>query len=94
VYAHARLISMGVPVTARLDDDTVAALDSAVRAGAASSRSAVVAEAVREWVQRHSEDAIAESYRRAYTDPDSDHEDLVAHLGAYSAKVLVDDPGR
>lgn len=85
---------MGVPVTARLDDETVAALDSAVRAGAASSRSAVVAHAVRDWLQRHSEDAIAESYGRAYADPDPDHEELVARLGAYSAKVLVDDSDR
>ena len=86
---------MGAPITARLDDETVAALDRAVAAGAAPTRAAVVAEAVREWLARHSEDAIADSYRRAYADPDPDHDDLVARLGTYSAGSLTaDEPAR
>ncbi|MDP9405572.1 MAG: ribbon-helix-helix protein, CopG family [Actinomycetota bacterium] len=82
---------MGAPITARLDDDTVAALDRAVAAGAAPTRAAVVAEAVREWLARHSEDAIAESYRRAYADPDPAHERLVGGLGAFSAAITLGD---
>lgn len=82
---------MGVPITARLDEDIVAALDRAVRAGAAPTRSAVVADAVRQWVARHSEDAITESYRRAYADPDADHDHLVARIGGYSAAALTDE---
>ena len=85
---------MGAPVTARLDDDTVAALDRAVAAGAAPTRSAVVAEAVREWLARHSDDAIAESYRRAYAEPDPGHDTLIADLGAYSAGATTGDEPR
>lgn len=87
-------LSMAVPITTRLDEDTVAALDSAVRAGAGPTRAAVVAAAVREWLTRHSEDAIAESYRRAYAEPDADRDERVARLGAYSATVMVDEPER
>lgn len=85
---------MSIPITTRLDDDTVAALDRAVRAGAAPTRAAVVAEAVDEWLTRHSEEAITESYRRAYAEPDADHEDLIARLGAYSARATADEPER
>jgi Arc/MetJ-type ribon-helix-helix transcriptional regulator len=81
---------MSVPITTRLDEDTVAALDRAVRAGAGPTRAAVVADAVREWVARHSEDAITESYRKAYTEPDAEGDSLVARLGAYSATVVTD----
>ena len=85
---------MSVPVTTRLDQDILAALDHAVRAGAGSSRAAVVAEAVKEWLARHSEDAIAASYRRAYAEVDPEHDDLVARLGAYSAGVVTSDSER
>jgi Arc/MetJ-type ribon-helix-helix transcriptional regulator len=79
---------MSVPITARLDEETVAALDRAVRAGAGATRAAVVAQAVQEWVARHSEEAIAASYRRAYAEPDPDEATLVARVGAYSAGVV------
>lgn len=82
---------MSVPITTRLDEATVNALDQAVRAGAGTTRAAVVAEAVREWVARHSEEAIAESYRRAYADSDPEDADLVARIGAYSAATLTDE---
>ncbi|MGI8574033.1 MAG: ribbon-helix-helix domain-containing protein [Egibacteraceae bacterium] len=85
---------MGIPITARLDEQTAAALDRAVRQGAGPTRSAVVANAVREWLARHSEDAIVESYRRAYAEDDADHEQLLAELGAYSATVMVDEPAQ
>lgn len=81
---------MTVPITTRLDEDTVDSLDRAVRAGAARSRAAVVAEAVHEWLARHSEQAIEASYRRAYAEPDEEHDDLVARLGAYAAGVAAD----
>jgi Arc/MetJ-type ribon-helix-helix transcriptional regulator len=83
---------MSVPITTRLDEDSVAALDQAVRAGAGPTRAAIVAEAVREWVARHSEEAIAESYRRAYAEEDAEADDLVARLGTYSASALSDAP--
>lgn len=85
---------MTVPITTRLDEDTVDALDRAVRAGVGPSRAAVVAEAVQEWLARHSEDAIAASYRRAYAEPDAEHDQLVARLGAYSASVTTNEPDR
>jgi Arc/MetJ-type ribon-helix-helix transcriptional regulator len=80
---------MNVPITARLDEETVAALDRAVQAGAGPTRAAVVAEAVREWVARHSEEAIAASYRRAYVEPDPEEATLLARLGSYSAAVVA-----
>lgn len=81
---------MSVPITTRLDEDTVDSLDRAVRAGAAPSRAAVVAEAVREWLARHSEQAIEASYRRAYTEHDPEHDALVARLGSYAARVATE----
>lgn len=86
---------MSVPITTRLDEGTVAALDDAVRAGAGTTRAAVVADAVREWLARHSEDAIVESYHRAYAEgdaeADAEHDALIARLGAHSARVMVED---
>lgn len=83
---------MSVPITTRLDVTTVEALDRAVRAGAGPTRAAVVAEAVQEWLARHSEEAIVASYRRAYAEPDVEHDDLVARLGTYSAGVVTSQP--
>jgi len=54
---------MSTPVTARLDDETVAALDRAVEAGLAKNRGAVISVAVRSWLSEHSEEAIVASYR-------------------------------
>lgn len=85
---------MGVPITTRLDADTASALDRAVRQGAGPTRSAVVAHAVREWLARHSEDAIVESYRRAYAQPDADHDELIAKVGSYSAALGLDESER
>lgn len=85
---------MTVPITTRLDEQTVDALDRAVRAGVGPSRAAVVAEAVQEWLARHSEDAIAASYRRAYAEPDAEHDQLLARLSAYSASVVMNEPDR
>ncbi len=65
-----------------------------MRAGVGPSRAAVVAAAVQEWLARHSEDAIAASYRRAYAEPDAEHDLLVARLGAYSASVTMHEPDR
>lgn len=80
---------MSVPITTRLDDEAVAAIDRAVRAGAGSTRAAVVAAAVHEWLSRHSEEAIAASYQRAYAEPDTEQEELVARVGSFSARVVT-----
>jgi Arc/MetJ-type ribon-helix-helix transcriptional regulator len=60
-----------------LDEQVVAALDAAVRDGVAENRSAIVAAAVAEWLERHDEEAIAESYRRRYAEPDPEYEALL-----------------
>ncbi len=85
---------MSVPVTARLDETTVDALDRAVAAGLAPNRGAVVSQAVSAWLSQHSEAAIAASYRRRYAgdtsaatdDPDPE---LIAALGAFSASACL-----
>lgn len=83
---------MAVPITTRLDDDTIAALDDVVR-GSGLTRAAVIANAVRDWLARHSEDAIAASYRHPYAAPDAEHDELVARLSAYAVAV-ADQPER
>ena len=56
-------------MTCRLDEAIVRALDQAVRDGAGDSRSAIVAAAVAEWLERHDEELIVESYRRGMPSP-------------------------
>jgi hypothetical protein len=82
-------VAVSVPVTARLDESVVDALDRAVAAGLAPSRGAVVAWAVAEFLERHGEEAIAESYRRRYAEPDPDHDDLVAGLASFSVAACL-----
>jgi Arc/MetJ-type ribon-helix-helix transcriptional regulator len=81
---------MSIPLTARLSEETVAALEDVVTAGRAPSKGAIVAEAVREWLERHHEDAIAASYRRAYATPDPDHDRLLEAIAATSAHDVID----
>ncbi len=80
---------MSIPVTTRLEPETVEALDHAVSAGLGPHRGAIVSAAVKEWLARHSEEAIAASYRHRYANPDPDHDDLVAKLGAFSAAACL-----
>ena len=80
---------MSIPVSARLDDETVAALDRAVAAGLAPNRGAVVAQAVGEWLARHGEEEIVASYRRRYSTPDAEHDDRVERLAAFSVAAWL-----
>lgn len=80
---------MSTPVTTRLDPAVVDALDKAVSAGLASTRAALIADAVSEWLARHGEDAVVESYRRRYADADPDHDALVAQIGTFSAAACL-----
>jgi len=80
---------MSTPVTARLDDETVAALDRAVAAGLAPSRGAVISSAVRSWLSAHSEEAIVDSYRRRYSDPTPEADDLVGKISAFSVAACL-----
>jgi len=80
---------MSIPVTTRLDDETVAALDRAVAAGLAPNRGAVVSAAVRSWLSKHSEDAITESYRRRYAEEDPAADELVKKLSAFSVAACL-----
>ncbi len=85
---------MSVPVTARLDETVVEALDRAVDAGLAPNRGAVVARAVAEWLHKHGEEAIVDSYRRRYSEPDTSHDTLVANLAAFSIAACLADTER
>ena len=80
---------MSVPVTARLDDAVVEALDRAVAAGLAPNRGSLIADAVREWLGRHGEEAIAASYQRRYGTPDPEHDALVAALSNFSVAACL-----
>jgi Arc/MetJ-type ribon-helix-helix transcriptional regulator len=79
---------MSIPVTARLDAETVAAVDQAVAAGLAPNRGAVISAAVRAWLAKHSEEAIVASYRRRYAEPDA-HDELIEKLAAFSAAACL-----
>lgn len=85
---------MSVPITARLDETVVAALDRAVDAGIAPTRGALVASAVAEWLKRHGEEAIVESYRLRYADTDPAHDELLDRLAAFSVASCLADSER
>lgn len=80
---------MSTPVTTRLDAETIDALDTAVTAGLAPNRAAVVSAAVREWLARHGEEAIVESYRRRYADPDVEHEEEITRIASFSVAACL-----
>jgi Arc/MetJ-type ribon-helix-helix transcriptional regulator len=80
---------MSIPVTARLDEKVVDALDRAVDAGLAPSRGSVVAAAVSEWLARHGEAAIVASYERRYQLPDVAEEELVNALSSFSVAACL-----
>lgn len=90
VHVPCTVARVSVPLTTRLSEETVAALEQLVASGRAPSKGAIVAEAVRMWLDRHDEDAIAASYRRAYADPDPGHEALLDALAEASAECLAD----
>lgn len=80
---------VSVPVTARLDDPVVEALDRAVAAGLAPNRGSLVAHAVLEWLARHGEEAIVQSYQRRYGQPDAEHDAIVAALSSFSIAACL-----
>lgn len=82
---------MSIPVTTRLDESVVEALDRAVDAGLAPTRAAVVARAVGDWLSLHGEQAITESYRRRYEESDPDQEALIGDLAAFSIAACLAD---
>jgi Arc/MetJ-type ribon-helix-helix transcriptional regulator len=84
-----RVGEVSVPVTARLDDPVVEALDRAVAAGLAPNRGSLVAQAVREWLDRHGEEAIVASYQRRYGEPDAEHDAFVAALSSFSVAACL-----
>jgi Arc/MetJ-type ribon-helix-helix transcriptional regulator len=80
---------VSTPVSARLEDEVVAALDRAVAAGLAANRAAVIAQAVGEWLVRHGEEEIVASYRRRYSSPELEHDDLIERLAAFSVAACL-----
>lgn len=82
-----------VPVTFRVEQDVLDALDLAVRSGVAPTRAAAVEAAVTEWIARHDEEAIVESYRRAYAEPDPEHEALMEAFLIASAEAIFGEEG-
>ena len=76
---------MSIPVTARLSESVVAALDKAVAAGVETTRGSLVAAAVNEWLQRHGEEAIVASYERRYNNStDNEELDLLTAISSFS----------
>jgi len=80
---------VSVPITTRLDERVVEALDRAVAAGMATTRAGLVATAVAEWLSRHGEEAIVESYRRRYEHPNAIEKELLSALSAFSAAACL-----
>jgi Arc/MetJ-type ribon-helix-helix transcriptional regulator len=67
----------GRPVTIRLDDELLDAVDAAVAAGRAANRSVAIAEAVGLWLAARREQEIVESYRRRYQSGNAEMPDLL-----------------
>ena len=80
---------MSVPVTTRLHESVVTAVDSAVAAGLAPTRGSVISEAVCEWLARHSEDAIELSYRSRYGRIEPQDDALIAALSQFSVAACL-----
>jgi len=80
---------MSIPVTTRLDESLVTALDSAVAAGLAPNRASLINAAVKEWLARHSEDWIALSYRSCYQDPDLRKDEILAAISRFAAAACI-----
>jgi Arc/MetJ-type ribon-helix-helix transcriptional regulator len=80
---------MTVPVTTRLDESVVEALDRAVAAGLGPNRAALVAAAVGAWLAEHSEDAIVASYRARYSATDPAQSELLEKLAAFSVAACL-----
>jgi Arc/MetJ-type ribon-helix-helix transcriptional regulator len=85
---------MSIPVTARLDESVVEALDRAVDAGIAPNRGAIISHAVADWLNFHGERAIVESYERRYGETDSGHDQLVEALSSFSIAACLADTER
>ncbi|MGH9054526.1 MAG: ribbon-helix-helix domain-containing protein [Acidimicrobiales bacterium] len=82
---------MTVPVTARLPEEVIEALDASVTAGLVPNRGAAIQAAVKEWLAAHGEDAIAASYRRRYAEADPGHDALVAAVAKVSINACLAD---
>ncbi|MGH9066134.1 MAG: ribbon-helix-helix domain-containing protein [Acidimicrobiales bacterium] len=80
---------MTVPVTTRLPESYLEALDDAVAGGLASSRGDAVRVALSEWLARHAEEAIVESYRARYADADPAGQELVASVAEASLTACL-----
>ena len=93
VYRSYTGVVQTIPVTARFEPDKVQALDLAIAAGLATSRSAVIHEAVSEWLRAHSSESIAASYRRAYAaEPNSsDDDDLALAISSFGVAACLAD---
>jgi hypothetical protein len=70
-------------------DLVVEALDRAVAAGLAPNRGSIIAHAVGEWLDRHGEEAIVQSYQRRYGQPDAEHDAVVAALSSSSVAACL-----
>lgn len=88
------MFSMSTPVTARFDGYVVDALDRAVEAGLGANRGAIIATAVHEWLQRHGEESIVESYRRRYAEPRAGEEEALLKLASFSVSACLAAAGR
>ncbi|MDA8270759.1 MAG: ribbon-helix-helix domain-containing protein [Actinomycetota bacterium] len=80
---------MSHPITARLPDDIIKAIDEAVKSGVAANRGALISKAINEWLSKHSEDAIRESYRKRYASSNQSELELVTKLGLASAAMTI-----
>lgn len=48
-----------------------------------------MAAAVSEWLSRHGEEAIVESYRRRYAESEQGHEALLADIASFSVAACL-----
>lgn len=85
---------MTVRVTARLEEAVVKVIDSAVAAGIAPSRPAVITLAVHEWLARHAEDSIVASYRSRYSSAEPQQDALAFTISKFAIPARLADLDR
>ena len=66
-----------VPVTIKLDEDSLAQLDAFIESGAAGNRTEALRAALRSWLRAQRDAELVEQYRRGYgTYPEEEDPDL------------------
>lgn len=81
-----------VPVTIKLDEDSLAQLDAFIERGAAGNRTEAIRAALKTWLRAQRDAALVEQYRRGYGEhPEEDDPDLAPWFDRTDTSPFDDD---